>query len=80
LRTSWDSWIAASIHPITCERHAFRRDYSRKNAAGFSDPSFKSREVNSAAMLTFDITPDGKQIVFDRLRENSDIVLIDLPK
>ena len=27
----------------------------------------------------FDITPDGKQIVFDRVRENSDIVLIDLP-
>jgi Tol biopolymer transport system component len=35
---------------------------------------------NSATMRTFDITPDGKQIVFDRLRENSDIVLIDLPK
>jgi Tol biopolymer transport system component len=29
---------------------------------------------------TFDVTPDGKQIVFDRLRENSDIVLIDLPQ
>ena len=29
---------------------------------------------------TFDITPDGKQIVFDRIRENSDIVLIDLAK
>ena len=28
---------------------------------------------------TFDITPDGTQIVFDRLRDNSDIVLIDLP-
>jgi tricorn protease-like protein len=28
---------------------------------------------------TFDITPDGKKIVFDRLRDNSDIVLIDLP-
>ena len=28
---------------------------------------------------TFDITPDGKAIVFDRSRENSDIVLIDLP-
>jgi Tol biopolymer transport system component len=27
---------------------------------------------------TFDITPDGKQIVFDRLRRNSDIYLIDL--
>jgi hypothetical protein len=31
-------------------------------------------------MPTFDITPDGRQIVFDRLQQNSDIVLIDLPK
>jgi len=31
-------------------------------------------------MRTFDITPDGKQIVFDRVRENSDIVLIDLSR
>jgi hypothetical protein len=29
---------------------------------------------------SFDITPDGKHIVFDRIRQNSDIVLIDLPK
>jgi dipeptidyl aminopeptidase/acylaminoacyl peptidase len=35
--------------------------------------------TDRAAMRTFDITPDGKQIVFDRLRENSDIVLIDFP-
>jgi hypothetical protein len=35
--------------------------------------------TDPAAMRTFDITPDGKQIVFDRLRENSDIVLIGLP-
>ena len=35
---------------------------------------------NTASMRTFDITPDGKQIVFDRLRRNSNIVLIDLPK
>jgi hypothetical protein len=27
----------------------------------------------------FDVSPDGRQIVFDRYRENSDIVLIDLP-
>jgi hypothetical protein len=44
----------------------------------------KSRPLTSftdpAAMRTFDITPDGKQIVFDRLRENSDVVLIDLPQ
>jgi serine/threonine protein kinase/Tol biopolymer transport system component len=33
---------------------------------------------NPATMRTFDITPDGTRIVFDRLRENSDIVLIDL--
>jgi serine/threonine protein kinase/Tol biopolymer transport system component len=39
-----------------------------------------TRLNNTATMRTFDITPDGKQIVFDRLRENSDIVLIDLPK
>ena len=28
----------------------------------------------------FDITPDGKQILFDRVQENSDIVLIDLAR
>jgi serine/threonine protein kinase/Tol biopolymer transport system component len=39
-----------------------------------------TRLQNRANMRTFDITPDGKQIVFDRLRENSDVVLIDLPK
>jgi hypothetical protein len=39
-----------------------------------------TRLSNPATMSTFDISPDGKQIVFDRLRENSDIVLIDLPK
>src|SRR5205823_1292570 len=34
--------------------------------------------TGTAMMRTFDVTPDGKQIVFDRLRNNSDIVLIDL--
>jgi serine/threonine protein kinase len=29
-------------------------------------------------MRTFDITPDGKRIIFDRLRENSSILLIEL--
>jgi Tol biopolymer transport system component len=28
---------------------------------------------------SFDVSPDGTQILFDRYRENSDIVLIDLP-
>nr|MDQ2901304.1 LpqB family beta-propeller domain-containing protein [Acidobacteriota bacterium] len=44
--------------------------------------SMKTRRLtrlnDRAAMRTFDITPDGKQIVFDRLRENSSVVLIEL--
>jgi len=39
-----------------------------------------TRLSDKGALRTFDITPDGKSIVFDRSRENSDIVLIDLPK
>ena len=43
----------------------------------------KSRPLASlgdlGALTSFDITPDGKFIVFDRSRENSNIVLIDLP-
>lgn len=31
-------------------------------------------------LRNFDISPDGKQIVFDRVQENSDIVLIDPPR
>jgi hypothetical protein len=30
-------------------------------------------------MQNFDVSRDGKQIIFDRYRENSDVVLIDLP-
>ena len=30
-------------------------------------------------LKSFDVSPDGKQILFDRFRENSDVVLIDLP-
>jgi Tol biopolymer transport system component len=32
----------------------------------------------SYSLRNFDISPDGKQILFDRVRENSDIVLIEL--
>ena len=37
-----------------------------------------TRLANTAATRAFDITPDGTQIVFDRLRGTSDIALIDL--
>ena len=39
-----------------------------------------TRFNDRAAMRTFDVTSDGKEIVFDRLRENSDVVLIDLAR
>jgi hypothetical protein len=29
-------------------------------------------------LRSFDVSPDGTQIVFDRVRENADLVLIDL--
>ena len=35
--------------------------------------------TNQGAIRTFDITPDGKSIVFDRVRQNSDVVLMDVP-
>jgi hypothetical protein len=44
----------------------------------------KSRQVtrlhHSAATQSFDVTADGRHIVFDRVRENSDVVLIELAR
>jgi serine/threonine protein kinase/Tol biopolymer transport system component len=46
-----------------------------------SNASKRLTQLSSPATLnTFDITPDGARIVFDRLRENADIRLIDLPR
>lgn len=33
-----------------------------------------------ASLQHFDVSPDGKRILFERVRENSDIVLIELPR
>jgi Tol biopolymer transport system component len=46
-------------------------------------PSKKARQLSSVSgrsTRTFDITPDGTHITFDRLKDNSDVVLIDLPQ
>jgi Tol biopolymer transport system component len=44
----------------------------------------KRRQITNlkpgSSIKSFDISPDGKQILFDRVHENSDIVLIDLPQ
>jgi Tol biopolymer transport system component len=39
-----------------------------------------TRLAPNGRIRTFDVTPDGKHIVFDRLHENSDVVVIDLPQ
>jgi len=39
-----------------------------------------TRLGNQGAVRTFDVTPDGKYIVFDRSRQNSNVVLIELPR
>jgi hypothetical protein len=53
-------------------------DYFRLNLA-----TGQMRQLTSLRpgyqMKSFDISPDGKTILFDRYRDNSDIVLIDLP-
>ena len=42
-------------------------------------PRRLTRFKDLSTMRTFDITPDGKQIVFDRKQENASVVLINLP-
>jgi Tol biopolymer transport system component len=39
-----------------------------------------TRFSNQGTLRTFDITPDGKYLVFDRSRQNSNIVLIERPE
>jgi Tol biopolymer transport system component len=36
--------------------------------------------AQDAAIRSFDVSPDGQQIIFDRVRDNSDVVLIDLKR
>jgi Tol biopolymer transport system component len=51
----------------------WRLDLATNHLTRLSDlrPGFETK--------SFDVSPDGKQILFDRYRENSDLVLIDLP-
>ena len=36
--------------------------------------------AQDAAIRSFDVSRDGKQVIFDRIRDNSDIVVIDLKR
>jgi Tol biopolymer transport system component len=55
----------------------FRQDFWLLDLNTMQDRQL-TRLGDAGAIRAFDITPDGKRIVFDRLRENADIVLIDL--
>jgi Tol biopolymer transport system component len=55
-------------------------DIATKKTRQLTSLSDQSRLGRFDITPGFDITPDGKHIVFERSRENSDIVLIDLPK
>jgi Tol biopolymer transport system component len=56
------------------------QDFWLVDFAAGATPRRLTRLTGSAEMRAFDITPDGQSIVFDRLRDNSDIVLIDVPR
>jgi Tol biopolymer transport system component len=62
------------LHGPVGEQDFYRLDFGTKQTSQLT------RLSNPATIYAFDITPDGTRIVFDRVRENSDIRLIDLPK
>ncbi len=67
------------------QTHLVYRDAINCRTSGCSISSAASdakshRLANKGTVRGFDITPDGKHIVFDRIRQNSDIVLIERPR
>jgi len=63
------------VHMMTSKN--FHQDFWLLDLATKQDRQL-TRLDDAGTLSTFDITPDGKQIVFDRLRHHSDIVMIDL--
>lgn len=59
-------------------------DYLRQNFWMVDLETGKRRQLTNLkpgySIGSFDVSPDGRQILFDRVRQNSDIVLIDLAR
>jgi len=55
------------------EQNFWRLDLGTRQLTRLTDlrPGFDTR--------SFDVSPDGKRILFDRYRENADVTLISLP-
>jgi Tol biopolymer transport system component len=58
--------------------------FRRQNFYSFDLESGRQRQLTKLRpgelLLRFDVSPDGRRIVFERVRENSDIVLVELPR
>ena len=74
----WTRFLPDGKRLIYMQGKSFAQDFYMLDLG-----TMKSRRLtrldNAAAMRTFDVTPDGSAIVFDRLRRNSDLVLIERP-
>ena len=81
VRTAWAVRIASCpMEPVWCTCHGSHpRDFWLLDFATNKTRALTRLSVHGRKSA-FDITPDGKEIVFDRIRTSSDIVLIDLPK
>jgi len=59
-------------------------DYLRQNFWIVDLDTGRRRQITNLkpgySIKSFDVSPDGRQILFDRVRQNSDIVLIDLAR
>jgi Tol biopolymer transport system component len=58
--------------------------FRRQNFYAFDLATGQQRQLTTLrpgeSLLRFDVSPDGKRIVFERVNENSDIVLLELPR
>jgi Tol biopolymer transport system component len=58
--------------------------FRRQNFWLFDVESGRQRQLTrlepGGSLQRFDVSPDGKRVLFERVRENSDVVLIELPR
>jgi hypothetical protein len=57
----------------------FRRQDFWSFDIGAGRPRQLTRLRPGESLSRFDVSPDGRRVVFERVRENSDVVLIELP-
>ena len=78
---------SACLYALPTRRSRVRVHARATGGAGLLGDGFHhehhahDREVSNAGSInTFDVTPDGQRIVFDRVEERSNLVLIERPQ